>query len=72
METAVNSPKVSFEDFHEVPDLKFDIERLRDDLEKILEKKKSEPPIRKTPIGSPPHVGSSDVPNGFRRPTQKM
>ena len=40
METAINSHKVSFEDFHEVPDLKFDIERLRADLEKILEEKK--------------------------------
>ena len=39
METAINSPKVSFEDFYEVPDLKFDIERLRADLEKILEEK---------------------------------
>ena len=35
METAINSPIVSFEDFHEVPDLKFDIVRLRADLEKI-------------------------------------
>ena len=40
METAINSPKVSFEDFYEVPDLKFDIVRLRADLEKILEEKK--------------------------------
>ena len=44
METAINSHKVSFEDFHEVPDLKFDIERLRADLEKILEKKKFNSP----------------------------
>ena len=44
METAINSPKVSFEDFHEVPDLKFDIERLRADLEKILEEKKFNSP----------------------------
>ena len=27
METALNTPKVSFEDFYEVPDLKFDIDR---------------------------------------------
>ena len=40
METAINIPKVSFEDFYEVPNLKFDIERLRFDLEKILEEKK--------------------------------
>ena len=40
METTTNSPKVSFEDFYEVSDLKFDIKRLRADLEKILEEKK--------------------------------
>ena len=32
--------KVSFEDFYKVPDLKFNISRLRQDLEKILEQKK--------------------------------
>ena len=31
--------QVSFEDFFKVPDLKFDISRLRKDLEIILEKK---------------------------------
>ena len=31
---------VSFEDFYEVPNLNFDITRLRRDLEKILENKK--------------------------------
>ena len=31
---------VSFEDFYKVPDLKFNISRLREDLEKILEQKK--------------------------------
>ena len=36
METALNTPKVSFEDFYEVPNLKFDIDRLRKDLELIL------------------------------------
>jgi len=30
METALNTPKVSFEDFYEVPNLKFDIEKLND------------------------------------------
>ena len=30
METALNTPKVSFEDFYEVPDLKFDIDKLRE------------------------------------------
>ena len=39
METAINSPKVSFEDFYEVPNLKFDIEKLRADLDKFLRKK---------------------------------
>ena len=40
METAINTPKVSFEDFYEVPNLKFDIDRLRKDLEIILKRKK--------------------------------
>ena len=31
---------VSFEDFYKVPDLKFDISRLRKDLESVLKKKK--------------------------------
>ena len=35
---------VSFEDFYKVPDLKFDISRLRNDLEKILERKKFNTP----------------------------
>ena len=33
--------EVSFEDFYKVPDLKFDISRLRGDLDKILKIKKS-------------------------------
>ena len=44
METALNTPKVSFEDFYEVPDLKFDINRLRKDLELILKEKKFNTP----------------------------
>ena len=40
METVINTPKVSFEDFYEVPDLKFDIVRLKKDLELILKEKK--------------------------------
>ena len=44
MDTALNSPKVSFEDFYEVPNLKFDIEKLRADLDKILEEKKFNSP----------------------------
>ena len=35
---------VSFEDFYKVPDLKFDILRLRKDLNKILEQKKFNSP----------------------------
>ena len=35
---------VSFDDFYKVPDLKFDISRLRQDLEKILEQKKFKSP----------------------------
>ena len=31
---------VSFEDFYKVPDLKFNISRLKNDLDKILEQKK--------------------------------
>ena len=34
----------SFEDFYEVPDLNFDIERLRKDLDKILKNKKFKSP----------------------------
>ena len=44
METAINTPKVSFEDFYEVPNLKFDIDRLRKDLEIILKEKKFNTP----------------------------
>ena len=44
METALNTPKVSFEDFYEVPNLKFDIEKLRADLDKILGEKKFNSP----------------------------
>ena len=36
--------EMSFEDFYKVPDLKFDISRLRKDLEKVLERKKFESP----------------------------
>ena len=35
---------LSFEDFYKVPELKFDISRLRNDLESILEKKKFNSP----------------------------
>ena len=36
--------EVSFEDFFQVPNLKFDISRLKQDLEKVLERKKFETP----------------------------
>tara|TARA_Y100000996_G_scaffold321578_1_gene257690 strand:+ start:1126 stop:1722 length:597 start_codon:yes stop_codon:yes gene_type:complete len=37
-------PKVSFEDFYEVPNLNFDISKLRKDLNRILKKKKFNSP----------------------------
>ena len=36
--------EVSFEDFYQVPNLKFDISRLKLDLEKVLERKKFQTP----------------------------
>ena len=36
--------EVSFEDFYQVPNLKFDISRLKHDLEKVLERKKFQTP----------------------------
>ena len=36
--------EVSFEDFYQVPNLKFDISRLKKDLKKVLERKKFETP----------------------------
>ncbi len=36
--------EVGFEDFYQVPNLKFDISRLKKDLEKVLERKKFETP----------------------------
>ena len=36
--------EMSFEDFYKVPDLKFDISRLRKDLNKVLERKKFKSP----------------------------
>ena len=32
--------EMSFEDFYKIPDLKFDISRLKKDLDKVLKKKK--------------------------------
>ena len=36
------SSQVTFEDFYQVPDLSFDINKLKNDLEKILKKSKYE------------------------------
>ena len=36
--------EVSFEDFYKVPNLKFDISRLREDLDKVLKIKKFNSP----------------------------
>ena len=36
--------EMSFDDFYKVPDLKFDISKLRKDLDKVLEKKKFKSP----------------------------
>ena len=36
--------EVSFEDFYKVPDLKFDVSRLKKDLDKVLERKKFKSP----------------------------
>ena len=38
---------VSYEDFYKVPDLKFDISRLRKDLEKVLEQKNFQQKLEK-------------------------
>ena len=37
-------PTVTFEDFYQVPDLNFDITRLKNDLDKILKNKKFKSP----------------------------
>ena len=36
--------EVSFQDFYKVPDIKFDISRLKDDLDKVLQRKKFKSP----------------------------
>tara|TARA_B110000196_G_C20994125_1_gene589688 strand:- start:26 stop:619 length:594 start_codon:yes stop_codon:yes gene_type:complete len=37
-------PQVSFEDFYQVPDIKFDVSKLRKDLESVLKKRKFSTP----------------------------
>ena len=60
----------NFEDFHEVPDLSFDISRLRNDLEKILEIKKFNSPgvthFGAIPLNQIPNDRSSIEGNNIR------
>ena len=52
--------QVSFEDFYQVPDLKFNITRLRKDLETILETKKFNAPGGITHFGA---ISLNQIPN---------
>ena len=60
----------NFEDFHQVPDLSFDISRLRNDLEKILEIKKFNSPgvthFGAIPLNQIPNDRSSIEGNNIR------
>ena len=60
----------NFEDFHEVPDLSFDISRLRNDLEKILDIKKFNSPgvthFGAIPINQIPNDENSTKGNNLR------
>ena len=60
----------SFEDFYEVPDLKFDISKLRKDLSKILKMKKFNSPgvthFGAIPINQIPNDSSSIEGNNIR------
>ena len=60
----------NFEDFHQVPDLSFDISRLRNDLEKILEIKKFNSPgvthFGAIPLNQIPNDKSSIEGNNIR------
>jgi len=62
--------EVSFEDFYQVPDLKFDISKLRNDLEKVLEIKKFKSPgvthFGAIPINRIPNDESSVEGNNVR------
>ena len=61
---------VSFEDFYKVPDLKFDISRLRKDLESVLKKKKFKTPgvthFGAIPINQIPNNNDSIEGNNIR------
>ena len=63
-------PSVSFDDFYEVPDLNFDISKLRKDLEKILNNKKFSSPgvthFGAIPINQIPNDTSSISGNNIR------
>ena len=62
--------EVSFEDFYQVPDLKFDISKLRNDLEKVLEIKKFKSPgvthFGAIPVNRIPNDDSSIEGNNVR------
>ena len=62
--------QVSFEDFYKVPDLKFDIFRLRRDLENVLKKKKFKTPgvthFGAIPINQIPNNSDSIEGNNIR------
>ena len=62
--------KVSFEDFYKVPDLKFNISRLRFDLKKILEQKKFNSPgvthFGAIPVNQIPNEDNSIKGNNIR------
>ena len=61
---------VSFDDFYKVPDLKFNISRLRNDLEKILDQKKFNSPgvthFGAIPVNQIPHDENSIKGNNIR------
>ena len=70
METALQRPKVSFEDFYEVPNLTFDISKLRKDLDDILKTIKFDSPgvshFGAIPINQIPNDESSIKGNNVR------
>ena len=63
-------PTVSFEDFYQVPNLNFDISKLREDLKKILENKKFNSPgvthFGAIPINQIPNDENSTKGNSIR------
>ena len=63
-------PTVTFEDFYQVPELNFDISRLKKDLEKILENKKFNSPgvthFGAIPINQIPNDENSTKGNNIR------